>query len=228
MGSTELTVLGLSLRAFAATAVIAMTMFGADPALAQGHGGGGGDEGEGPLFITMDSFIVSVFDRGAARGRLSLELVLDVPDRANAATVRGQIPRLQNDFLNILSAYLRTRAAITGAPDLDELLVKFQVRADETYGEHIVTLGQHRHTDDVTLSPLALGFTRPAAAIYTYFCRSDSRRPMLRSSESANQRLWRSDSRRPMLRSSESGNQRRSALISAVQIHAACGGDLHF
>ena len=130
----------ITLRGLAGAALVALMTLAAHPAAAQGHGGGGGDDGDGPLFITMDSFTVSVFDRGAARGRLSLELVLDVTDRANAATVRAQIPRVQDNFLNILNSYLITRAAIIGAPDLDDLLGKFQASADETYGEHVVTV----------------------------------------------------------------------------------------
>ncbi|MBT4711961.1 MAG: hypothetical protein HOB82_10620 [Alphaproteobacteria bacterium] len=141
MGDTAMPKLPSGLRAFAVAIFVALLMLGANPASAQGHGGGGGeDEGEGPLFIEMDTFIVSVFDRGAARGRLSLALVLDVPDRANAANVRGRIPRLQDSFLNILNTYLQTRAAIIGAPDLDELMGKFQALADETFGEHVVTV----------------------------------------------------------------------------------------
>lgn len=88
----------------------------------------------------MDPLIVSVFDRGADRGRLSLGIVLDVPDRANAATVRGLLPRIQDSFLNILNTYLQTRAAILGPPDLDEILGKFQTLADDTFGERVVAV----------------------------------------------------------------------------------------
>jgi len=125
----------------AAAIFIALAMLGAGPAIAQGHGGSGSeDEGEGPLFISMDPFIVSVFDRGADRGRLSFSIVLDVADRANSATVRGRLPRTEDSFLNILNTYLQTRAAITGPPDLDEILGKFQTLADETFGEHVVAV----------------------------------------------------------------------------------------
>jgi hypothetical protein len=55
----------LLIGGFAAAIFFAMVMLGAGSVLAQGHGGSGGeDEGEGPLFISVDPFIVSVFDRG--------------------------------------------------------------------------------------------------------------------------------------------------------------------
>ena len=124
--------------AFLAAAALALVF--ASASLAQGHGAVDGDEGEGPLFIKMDPFLVSVFDRSAARGRLTLELVLDVPKRENAEAVRARMPRLYDSFLTTITNYIATRAAIVGAPDLDNLLAQFQAQADETLGPGIATV----------------------------------------------------------------------------------------
>ena len=138
MGSAILIKFAKSVSAFLAAA--ALTLVFASASLAQGHGAAGGDEGNGPLFIKMDPFLVSVFDRTAARGRLTLELVLDVPHRENGEAVRSLLPRLYDSFLTTINNYAKTRGAIVGAPDLDNLLAQFQVQADETLGPGVATV----------------------------------------------------------------------------------------
>ena len=78
-------------------------------ALAQDHGGGG----EGPHFVKMEPFNATIFDRGASRGRIVVELQLDVLENDRLEAVEARLPRLYDGFLAAVTDYAGTRAAIS-------------------------------------------------------------------------------------------------------------------
>ena len=121
------------LLALAVGAVGAVT---AGTARAQAHAPA--EDGEGPLFVVVEPLLVTVFDRGAARGRVTIELLLDVIERDQAANVRARLPRVVDAFLTTLTQYTTTRAAITGPPDLELLMPQFQAQADAPFGDGVV------------------------------------------------------------------------------------------
>ncbi|MDA1133235.1 MAG: hypothetical protein O2905_08470 [Proteobacteria bacterium] len=113
---------------FAAVAV-------ASPASAAGEGGG---EGEDVRFVLMEPLRVTVFEQGGPRGRLTLELQLDVLHPGTSAEVQKRLPRLYDRFLNAIADYTSTQGAGNQPPDLDFLLEQFQTMADEALGADIV------------------------------------------------------------------------------------------
>lgn len=88
-----------------------------------------------PVFIKMQPLNVTVFDRGAARGKLTIELQIDVLTKARAAAIESRLPRLYDGFLAAVTEYTNSRgSADRGAPDLDYLLARFQSITDESTG----------------------------------------------------------------------------------------------
>ena len=101
------------------------------------HGGAAKVDPKLPVFLKMDPLNVTVFDRGVAHGRITIELTVDVIDKAKADTVQRQLRRLHDGFLDMVTEYSGTRAA-DRVPDLDYLMGKFQGFADATVGAGVV------------------------------------------------------------------------------------------
>lgn len=87
-----------------------------------------------PVFIKLPALNVTVFDRGAQRGRLTVELQLDVLQKPRLAQVEAQRPRLADGFLAAMTEYANSRAAAERAPDLDYLADQLQKVTDKTLG----------------------------------------------------------------------------------------------
>ena len=104
---------------------------------------GGGDEPKEARFVKMEPLMVTVFDRGAPRGRLTLELQLDVLQEGTAAAVEERLPRLYDRFINAIAGYTSTQGAGNQPPNLDYLLDQFQALADEALGADIVRVLIH-------------------------------------------------------------------------------------
>jgi hypothetical protein len=87
-----------------------------------------------PVFIKLQPLNVTVFDRGLTRGKITIELQLDVIKKASAANVQSRLPRLYDGFLAAVTEYSNSRTAVDRAPDLDYLLERFQTITDEAVG----------------------------------------------------------------------------------------------
>ena len=107
----------------------------ASPAMAAGGGGGGAED---VRFVVMEPLRVTVFEEGSPRGRLTMELQLDVLHPGTSAEVQKRLPRLYDRFLNAIADYTSTQGAGNQPPDLDFLLQRFQTLADEALGADIV------------------------------------------------------------------------------------------
>ncbi len=107
------------------------------------HGGTAAVDPNAPVFLKMEALNVTVFDRGAAHGRISIELRIDVINKARTADVQKQMPRLYDGFLAAVTEYSGTRAAADRAPDLDYLMGRFQAYADTTVGAGVVKVLVH-------------------------------------------------------------------------------------
>ena len=115
-------------RAFPVLALLlAAWLLPGSGAAAQGHGGGA----EGPQFIKMEPLVVTVFDRGASRGRITIELQLEIVEEGQGSAVQGRMPRLYDGFLSVVSEYAGTRIAVEQPPNLDFLMARFQSVADQ-------------------------------------------------------------------------------------------------
>jgi flagellar basal body-associated protein FliL len=87
-----------------------------------------------PVFIKLQPLNVTVFDRGLTRGKITIELQLDVIKKASAANVQSRLPRLYDGFLAAVTEYSNSRTAVDRAPNLDYLLERFQTITDEAVG----------------------------------------------------------------------------------------------
>ena len=107
------------------------------------HGGAAKVDPKLPVFLKMDPLNVTVFDRGVAHGRITIELRVDVVDKAKADTVQRQLRRLHDGFLDMVTEYSGTRAGADRVLDLDYLMGKFQSFADATVGAGVVKVLVH-------------------------------------------------------------------------------------
>lgn len=96
-----------------------------------------------PMFIKLQALNVSVFDRGQTRGKLTIELQLDVVQKTRAANVQSRLPRLYDGYLAVVTEYSNSRTAVDRAPDLDYLLERFQAVTDEAVGPGVAKVLFH-------------------------------------------------------------------------------------
>jgi hypothetical protein len=96
-----------------------------------------------PVFIKLQPLNVSVFDRGVTRGKLTIELQLDVVQKTKAPNVQARLPRLYDGYLAAVTEYSNSRTAVDRAPDLDYLLERFQVITDEAVGAGVAKVLFH-------------------------------------------------------------------------------------
>lgn len=105
----------------------------AGPALAAEKGGAAGKvDPNAPVFIKLDALNLTVFDRGTARGRFTLELRLDIMQKSAAARVESLKPRLQDGYVAAINEY--TSRAADRVPDLDYLIERLQQVTDQVVG----------------------------------------------------------------------------------------------
>ena len=96
-----------------------------------------------PMFIKLQALNVSVFDRGITRGKLTIELQLDVVQKTRVANINSRLPRLYDGYLAAVTEYSNSRTAVDRAPDLDYLLERFQAIPDEAVGAGVVKVLFH-------------------------------------------------------------------------------------
>lgn len=103
------------------------------PALAADTGGAKGKvDPKTPTFLKVDPLNLTVFDRGTARGRFSIELRLEVIQKAATARVESLKPRLQDGYVSAINEY--TSRAADRVPDLDYLVDQLQKVTDQVVG----------------------------------------------------------------------------------------------
>ena len=101
-------------------AVLALVGALGTPTLGADTGGAHGKvDPKAPAIIKLDALNLTVFDRGTARGRFTLELRLDVIQKTAAARVESLKPRLQDGYVAAINEY--TSRAADRVPDLDYL-----------------------------------------------------------------------------------------------------------
>ncbi|MBM3506880.1 MAG: hypothetical protein FJX64_03975 [Alphaproteobacteria bacterium] len=123
--------------ALAAAAALALLLPGG-AAIAAEKGGA-----NAPMFIKLQALNVTVFDRGLTRGKLTIELQLDVIKKASAPAVQSRLPRLYDGFLAAVTEYSNSRTALDRAPDLDYLMERFQLITDEAVGAGVAKVLFH-------------------------------------------------------------------------------------
>ena len=87
-----------------------------------------------PVFIKLQALNVTMFDRGVARGKLTIELQLDLIKKNMQERVNSLLPRLYDGYLSAVTEYGASRMAADRAPDLDYLSERFQAITDEAVG----------------------------------------------------------------------------------------------
>ncbi len=103
------------------------------PALAADTGGAHGKvDPKSPVFVKLEPLNLTVFDRGTARGRFSLDLRLDVVQKAATARIESLKPRLQDGYVSAINEY--TSRAADRVPDLDYLVEQLQKVTDQVVG----------------------------------------------------------------------------------------------
>ena len=75
-----------------------------------------------------------MFDPGIARGKLTIELQLDLLKKNLQERVNSLLPRLYDGYLSAVTDYSNSRQAADRAPDLDYLVEGFQAITDEAVG----------------------------------------------------------------------------------------------
>ena len=126
----------VNLQHFLLGAVAVLALVGAlgTPALGADTGGAHGKvDPKAPAIIKLDALNLTVFDRGTARGRFTLELRLDVIQKTAAARVESLKPRLQDGYVAAINEY--TSRAADRVPDLDYLLEQLQKVTDQVLGK---------------------------------------------------------------------------------------------
>ncbi|MSP20277.1 MAG: hypothetical protein EXQ93_01855 [Alphaproteobacteria bacterium] len=106
------------------------------PAIAHAADAGGAKKADpnAPVFIKLQALNVTVFDRGVARGKLSIELQLEVTMKNRLDRINSLLPRLYDGYLTAVTEYSNSRAAADRSPDLDYLGDRFQAATDEAVG----------------------------------------------------------------------------------------------
>lgn len=115
--------------ALLAATVIALSLLAAPALAAEGHGG----NANAPSFLKLEALNLTVFDRGAARGRFSLELRLEIVQKTATARVESLKPRLQDGYVAAINEY--TSRAGDRVPDLDYLVDQLQKVTDQVLGK---------------------------------------------------------------------------------------------
>jgi len=104
------------------------------PAAAMAAGGGEKKKGGGASFIQIQTLTASILRRSGARGVLTMEVGVDVPNEQLRGHAQASVPRLRAAYAQIVQIYASGLPTAT-APDADFLALKLQRETDRVLGK---------------------------------------------------------------------------------------------
>lgn len=104
------------------------------PAAAMAAGGGEKKKGGGASFIQIQTLTASIFRRSGARGVMTMEVGVDVPNEKLFGRAQASVPRLRAAYAQILQIYASGLPVAT-PPDVDFLAGKLQRETDQVLGQ---------------------------------------------------------------------------------------------
>jgi hypothetical protein len=104
------------------------------PAAAMASGGGEKKKGGGVTFIQIQTLTASIIRRSGARGVMTMEVGVDVPNEQFRGHAQASVPRLRAAFAQIVQIYASGLPTAT-PPDADFLAQKLQRETDRVLGK---------------------------------------------------------------------------------------------
>ena len=104
------------------------------PAAAMASGGGEKKKGGGVTFIQIQTLTASIVRRSGARGVMTMEVGVDVPNEKLLARAQASVPRLRAAYAQVLQIYASGLPTAT-PPDADFLAQKLQRETDRVLGQ---------------------------------------------------------------------------------------------
>lgn len=116
-------------RRLALAALVAL-----EPSAALAAGGGEKKKGGGLSFIQIQTLTASILRRSGARGVLTMEVGVDVPNEQLREKAAASSPRLRAAYAQVLQIYASGLPVAT-PPDADYLAIKLQRETDRILGK---------------------------------------------------------------------------------------------